>query len=385
MGLEQSSLRFIPALLAEGRGAQALNFELRARQLVFLTITALSLIAGTIIYLWDITDLTNLTGWQFAAGLAALPGYALVALMAGQFRARGRIRAGQWPDSILVPVTAMAIIQAALSLGEGSLFWLLGAHAMAVWCAAGAYWLLSLNHLSGPREPLTGAEVRKIRAASMTIAFGGGISVLSNRLPLIFVATIIGTPAAALYEAAQRIGALGTLGTWAAGAAVSPMLSDAHSRKQHQRLQDLLIVACWTALLPALAILLGLILWGDVVLSLFGAPYAAAHGALLALAVFATINASAGLTSNTFNMTGHERIVLGFNCAQLLTISLLAPLLTHLAGIAGAALSVLIGAVVRDVGMGFLLPAKLNLSPGVWSRLGARRAFGFAKARIGGA
>ncbi|MBT5899345.1 MAG: hypothetical protein HOH61_25845, partial [Rhodospirillaceae bacterium] len=201
-----------------------------------------------------------------------------------------------------------------------------------------------------------------------------------SRLPLIFVSAIIGTPAAALYEAAQRIGALGTLGTWAAGNAVSPMLSDAHARKQTARMQDLLIASSWTALLPAFIILLCLMPWGGWVLQLFGADYTAAHGALLALAGFAAINASAGLASHTFNMTGHEGIVLRFNGAQLLTILILAPLLTHLMGITGAALAVLLASIVRDVGMSLLLPSKLGLSPGVWSRLGARRALELALA-----
>ena len=197
------------------------------------------------------------------------------------------------------------------------------------------------------------------------------------------VSIIIGTPAAALYEAAQRIGALGTLGTWAAGAAVSPMLSDAHTRKQSDRMQDLLIAASWTALLPALAIFLALLPLAGTVLTLFGPQYAGAHWALVALAAFAAVNASAGLTSNTFNMTGYEAVVLRFNGAQLLTIMILAPLLTHLYGITGAAMAVVLAAVIRDVGMGFLLPSKLGLAAGVWSRRGARRAMEFAMAKLG--
>lgn len=384
MGLEQSSLRFIPALIAEGREAQAYRFERRARQLVFLTIGALSLVAAALIHLWDIAALSGVSGWQFAVGLAALPGYALVALLAGQFRARGEIRSGQWPDSILVPLVAMAVIQAAHLAGQTSLFWLLGAHAVAVWCAVGAYWLLSLFHPSQPQAPLTAAEVQNIRATSLTIALGGGVNVLSGRLPLILVSAMIGAPAAALYEAAHRIGALGTLGTWAAGAAVSPMLSDAHARRQQQRLQDLFIAACWTAALPAAGILLVLLPWSEAVLSLFGPQYTQAHWALLALAAFAAINASAGLTGNLFNMTGHEGTVLFFNMAQLLSILILAPPLIHFAGLAGAALAVVGGVIIRDIGMSILLPAKLALFPGVWSRQGVQRAFALAKARFAG-
>ncbi len=382
MGMEQSSLRFIPALLADDREAQSRRFERRARQLVFVTVAAISSFAGMGIFLLDLTDLSGITAMQFTVGLIALPGYALVALMSGQFRAHGRVRAGQWPDSILFPIIAMAIVQLAHMTEQDSLLWLLGAHALAIWSTAATYWLLSRSHLAGPHAPLTAVEVREIYTTSMTIALGSGVNVLANRLPLIFVSIIIGTPAAALYEAAQRIGALATLGTWAAGTAVSPMLSDAHARKQANRMQDLLIAASWTAFLPALLMLMGVIPWGGAILSLFGSQYADAHWTLVFLVVFAAINASAGLASHAFNMTGHQTIVLRFNAAQLLTILIFAPLLIHLTGIAGAALAVMLAAMVRDVGMGFLLPTKLHLSQGVWSRLGGRRAMDFAMTRI---
>jgi O-antigen/teichoic acid export membrane protein len=217
----------------------------------------------------------------------------------------------------------------------------------------------------------------------MTIALAGAVNVLSNRLPLITVSILLGTPAAALYEAAQRIATLGTLGTWAAGVAVSPMMSDAHARKQKNRMQDLLIASSWTAFLPSLLMLVILIPGAEFVLSLFGPEYAASQWALVVLTGFAVINASAGLTSNTFNMTGNEGIVLRFNCAQLLTILILAPVLTNLTGIAGAALAVLVATMIRDLGMGFLLPGKLGLMPGVWSRLGTGRAPEFTLTKAG--
>ena len=54
-----------------------------------------------------------------------------------------------------------------------------------------------------------------------------------------------------------------------------------------------------------------------------------------------------------------------FNSAQLLTMLVLAPLLTHLGGITGATLAVIFGTIMRDIGMGFLLPVNLGLRPGV--------------------
>jgi len=383
MGLDQSSMRFIPALLAAGRVPQARRLERKSRHLVFISVSAVALLCEVIIWTFDIRAISGLTNWQFTIGLAALPGYALVALMAGQFRARGWVRAGQWPDSILFPVVAICVIQIAQFTEHTSLLWLLTAHTLAIWCAVAIYWLMSRSHLSGPQERMSNSEVTDIRTASMTIALAGAVNVLSNRLPLITVSILLGTPAAALYEAAQRIATLGTLGTWAAGVAVSPMMSDAHARKQKNRMQDLLIASSWTAFLPSLLMLVILIPGAEFVLSLFGPEYAASQWALVVLTGFAVINASAGLTSNTFNMTGNEGIVLRFNCAQLLTILILAPVLTNLTGIAGAALAVLVATMIRDLGMGFLLPGKLGLMPGVWSRLGTGRALEFALTKAG--
>lgn len=125
MGLKQCSLQFIPELLSAGRRPQANWFEVRARQLVLLSTSTIAIIFGAIIYFFEISGLSGLSGPAYAVGLAAVPAYALVALMSAQFRARGRVRSGQWPDSILFPLLAMAAIQSAqfLNLPHYSGFW----------------------------------------------------------------------------------------------------------------------------------------------------------------------------------------------------------------------------------------------------------------------
>ena len=160
------------------------------------------------------------------------------------------------------------------------------------------------------------------------------------------------------------------------------MMSEANAQNQVERMQELLIASSWTAFLPAIFMLMTLIPAADLVLGLFGPDYETGNWALIILTGFAVINASSGLASNTFNMTGHQGIVLRFNIGQLLIIFVLPPL-THMSGIVGAALAVLVATMVRDIGMGFLLPSKLGLQPGIWSRASAGRTLNFVLLKAG--
>ena len=54
-----------------------------------------------------------------------------------------------------------------------------------------------------------------------------------------------------------------------------------------------------------------------------------------------------------------------------------------MSGIVGAALAVLVATMVRDIGMGFLLPSKLGLQPGIWSRALASRTLNFILLKAG--
>ena len=103
------------------------------------------------------------------------------------------------------------------------------------------------------------------------------------------------------------------------------MMSEANAQNQVERMQELLIASSWTAFRPAIFMLMTLIPAADLVLGLFGPDYETGNWALIILTGFAVINASSGLASNTFNMTGHQGIVLRFNIGQLLMIFVLAP------------------------------------------------------------
>ena len=54
-----------------------------------------------------------------------------------------------------------------------------------------------------------------------------------------------------------------------------------------------------------------------------------------------------------------------------------------MSGIVGAALAVLVVTMVRDIGMGFLLPSKLGLQPGIWSWASAGRTRNFVLLKAG--
>jgi len=371
-GLDHAANRFIPAFIADGRAGAATRFEWLARAWVAAVTVAAAGAVVLLVLLARRLELLAIEPSALMVGAAAAPGYALVSLFAAQLRARGRPRAAQVPDALVLPVTAALALLGWHVLAGSSLLGLLASHAIAVWLTVLLYLLLAGRPGRAAGERLRPDDVRAIRRMAMTVTAAGAANALAMQLPVLLISAILGAAATGLYEGARRFAQLGTLATWAASAAVAPMLADAHARAQHARLQLLLAASSWAAFLPALAILLLLLVAGPQLLSLFGPGYVAAYPVMLLLATFTAVNASGGLSSTVLNMTGHADAVLRFSLLQLVCIAVAVPMLARLWGLEGAALAVLLSGVLRDGGLCLLLPRRLDLVPGVWSLRGPR-------------
>jgi len=370
-----ASNRFIPLFLADGRDGAAYRFEWQARLWVFALTGLATTGVALLVLLAQHLDLLRFDGVALLSGAAAAPGFALVALLAAQLRARGRPRAAQAPDALLLPTVAGAVLLVGYQTFGPTLTGLLASHAVAVWLAVGVYMLLAHRPSRAAADRLQAEDRQAIRAMAMTVTVAGAANALAMQLPVLLIGGSLGAAAAGLYEAARRFAQLGTLTTWAASTAVAPLLADAHARCRQGQLQTLLAVSSWAAFLPALAILVLLVVAGQPLLSLFGPGYAAAWPVMLLLAGFTAVNASGGLSSTALNMTGHADVVLRFSVMQLVVVVAAVPALGQFWGLEGAALAVLLGGLLRDGGLSRLLPRYIELVPGVWSLRGTRLAW----------
>jgi len=98
--------------------------------------------------------------------------------------------------------------------------------------------------------------------------------------------------------------------------------------------------------------------------------YKVAYWPVIFICATSVVNASAGLVSNLFLMTGQERTVLGFGTALLSIVCVGGFLLGYPLGAIGIALALFIASAVRDLGMAYLLRRRLGIVGGVWSKRG---------------
>ncbi len=368
MGLDAATWRYEVELLTDGRTAEARGFEIKTRRIVL----AWNLAAAFVLFLVGLAamqlDLFTVSPVAIAICGLGLPVYAMIGVLNSQLRARKRIQAAQFPESVLPHAVLGILLLAGLPWIEPGLVWLLSAQVMAATTVVLTYLILDRRH-RGPVEAPSPAYWREARHTAWRILAGRAVTALADRGPVIMVSSLLGGAAAALYETAQRFGLLGTVTTWAAGVAVTPMFAEANAKGERAKLRSLLIMGSWLAVLPSLAIFAFLAAFGDWALVwLVGADYEAAHGAMVFLAGAAAINAAAGLSTNLLNVTGHERVVLVCSALKLAVVVVGVPLFGFGFGIAGAAAAVTLGALLRDGGAASRLKPALAITPGLWPR-----------------
>lgn len=360
-GFDRAAMRFIPLFGNEGRDWASRAF-VRA-VLFWLMIPTFLLGAGLASAgAWLGLVLPTLSGIGLGAAPATavddrwilvicglgLPAYVAIGFLIAVVRARRQVVAAQLPELVIQPLLSLGLVGGvAIVMPQSGIQGTLAVVAFAAWVIALAYlWCIRDLLAAGPR--LDRYEWRGIVATCFGIGLAKVITVVTQRGPLFIVIAVAGASAAGLYESAHRLALLGTLGTWAIGAAVSPMMAEAHADKDANRLRTLLAGSILVSSGQAAAVLLLLIAFGDWLLGLFGDAFVVGHMTAVVLALAYLVNGVGGPVSFAFYMIGRERLVLGFNLASALTMAVAVPVGAAASGPLGAALGYLLALIVGD-------------------------------------
>jgi O-antigen/teichoic acid export membrane protein len=373
LGLGQASLRFIPHFLANDKKGFAAQLEKVTRRIVAtiaIATAAVTLVAGLSAKGLGVVDLQ--VGVLVAAALG-VPAYVLILLLSNQLRARNFVFWSVFPEAVVLHSTQVVAMGVVWYLDAVTLEVVLFAQVFAAWVVLGTYLVVDRTNRLGAPVALPLAEWRQIRRVARGIFMTTVVTLLANRSPLFIVSAILGAPAAAILETANRFGQLPNLATWAVGAGVSPMLSAAHGRGDRGKLQDLFTFGSWLAFAPVMLYLALLTIFGPwLIATLFGADYAEAYVPMLLVCTSTVITASAGMATFLYFMTGYEQTAFVFSLAKLVIQIGASVGLGLFYGVSGVAAAMLIGSIVRDIGMSTLLGRHLNMHAGVWSWAGVR-------------
>jgi O-antigen/teichoic acid export membrane protein len=373
LGLGQASLRFIPHFLAQEQKGFAAQLEKSARGLVTTIGAATALVTLAVGLSAKGLGVVDLHASVLVAAALGVPAYALLLLLSSQLRARQFVFWSLFPEAVILPSVQALALGVVWYLDVVTLDAVLLAQVLAVWIVLAAYFVADRVNGLGTPVPLPASEWRKIRQVAQKIFLTSLVTLIAGRSPLFIVSAILGAPAAAIMETANRFGQLPMLATWAVGAGISPMLSAAHGHGDRGKLQDLFTFGSWLAFAPVMVYLAFLTIFGPWLLaSLFGADYTEAYVPMLLVCTATVITASAGMATYLYFMTGYEQTAFVFSLAKLVVQVGAAIGLGLLYGVSGVAAAMLIGSIVRDIGMSTLLGRHLNMHAGVWSWAGVR-------------
>jgi O-antigen/teichoic acid export membrane protein len=173
--------------------------------------------------------------------------------------------------------------------------------------------------------------------------------VAMQRFDIILVGAIAGVPQAAVYAATTRFLALGQLAGGAISQAVQPQLGASLAHRNHGEVRQLYAVATGWLVLLTWPMYLTFIVFGPVILSVFGRGYGAGTSTLLVLSLSMLVATACGMVDMVLLMAGKSSWNLYNVLAAFATNLGLDLLLVPHLGILGAALGWAVAILVANL------------------------------------
>jgi O-antigen/teichoic acid export membrane protein len=280
------------------------------------------------------------------------------------------------------PLARLVLVALVLAIGLGSVAALV---AWAVPIAAGfvaALWTLlrlvrrAEARAAGPGRPEQPSQAGQAEPATGTWqlaaqfwrfaaprGLAGVFQVTVLWLDVLLVGALRSTSEAGVYAAASKLAMVGTLATEAVRIAIAPQISGLLAQGEQARAEGLYQVATWWIMTLCWPLYLGLVVFGPVVLRIFGAEFVTGGTALLILSLAMLVDLSTGNVTVMLLMGGKSSWNL-LNALGALVLNVgLNLLLVPRVGIAGAALAWAASIVFENLAAIIELRILLRLNP----------------------
>ncbi len=189
--------------------------------------------------------------------------------------------------------------------------------------------------------------------------------VLRQQIDILLIRAFVGPEEVALYNVAFKLSTLLNLVLVAANSVSAPLFSSLFSEGRKKDLQNLVAKEAHLIFWSSLAFFMGISLFSDFLLGLFGTEFLAAKPILFILLLGQLFNAAAGSVTYLLNMTGNQGIVaviLGISAFLNIALNLF---LIPRYGSLGAALGTGLIMAVWNVWLSLLVIRRLDIKPGI--------------------
>jgi len=371
LGFDTVTLRFLPSYRAAGQWELARGLLRESGRVVWAASVCVALGIAVVTALVPPGTDPELA-WTLCIAAAALPPMAMQLLAEARLRAIDRMTLSRVPTEVLQPVLIGAFV---LALGREGI----GAEgAMAYTAIACAVTLLASTFAFrrvAPAELFSGPALRESRewhSASLQLGLYSTTMLVIGQVDVVVAGILLGPEAAGGYAIASRISKFIPFGLTAVNLALAPLASRLFHAGLSHELQRVVTWAAGGILLTTVPLGVGVMLFREPLLALFGPEFVSAQGALVILAVGRLANAACGPTATLLSMSGNHgdaaRVALG---SALLDAALLLVLTPRL-GILGTALATTVTTVAWNLALLVLVRRRTGLRPTLFALLRAR-------------
>lgn len=352
--LAGAAVRYVSAYRASAEWSLLRGFLRRAHQVVLVSAVVVAI--GTFLVAWRLPAFPRAYLTTIALACALFPATALLQLGGGVLQGLKRVVAAQAPSLVLRPALFGVALVVAARLFEPTLG---AAGAIACQLVAAAIALLvtiRFMRRTLPREVRQATPRYAVREWATTSAHFIGISlsqqVLSTQADVLIVGTFLGAVQAGLYGAASQFAVLVSFGATAAVFIAQPMIADLYARRRDADLQRLVHQVVLVAFAVSVPVFVGLVLFGRLLLGLYGTQFTGAYTVLLVLGAAQLVQATVGiLLGYLLTMTAHQkeaaRIIAATAVLNLVVTSVLTPTM----GVVGTATATLIAMSCRSIAL----------------------------------
>lgn len=363
LGFDTAFMRFVSVYVAQDDWQRLRGLFSRAARLVLLA----SLVGSAVLLSMAIFLSRHWPPGQretFMAAALLIPLFSLSALRQAALRGLKRVFLADLPDTIMRPLLIMGALAACWLYGIAPVT---APDAMLIQAGAAlAAFLLGGKLLFASLPPAFRAAAPEYESLHwLRTAFPmfliSAMHVVLKQTDVLMIGAMLGPRETGIYAVAVRLSDLAVFGLTAANAICAPMISEYFHAGRKAELQRIVRLASRISFIFTLLATLGVLLFGDWILGIFGHGFLEAKPALLILFAAQMVNALTGPVGFLMVMTGHQVRAAYINGAAVILNVVLNLVLIPRYGIEGAAFSTASAIVLWNVWMLVFVNRRLGI------------------------
>lgn len=307
LGLTLSTMKFIPDYVSDGEWGK-LRGTLNAFSIV--TLVGSSTLALAALALFNLFPPADIDLTTLNIGLALTPLLALTTLYVVVLRALDTVAWAYGPvnvgQNLLMMLGAGAIALLGGSLVNISAITLLGVVILVVVVVQLVGIAIALPRKARGAQALY--DLRVWLTTSLPMLLIRGFTIIMDRVDVLMVGLLLGAVPTGIYAVASRTANLATFPLTAANSIAAPRISPLYNQGRLDELERIVQRATLLSLGGSLVLVIGIVLFSELLLSLFGEAFLAGQRVLVILAFAQLINAAVGPVSFLLSMTGHQAL-----------------------------------------------------------------------------